>query len=115
LNETLDLRLRHLHARQRARAWGYRQRHCAKGVWWRLRRLLAEAERAAVVDADTAAALLADGFGAERVGQEVEPPKTLIFVPRDRFDRLAGRREIAVTLSAELLAARNLVLVAFDA
>lgn len=112
MSAALHERRRRLVARQQIRAWEYRQRHTAKGVWLRLRRLLAGAELAAIVDAATARALIEEGHAPEPVGLELEPPRTILVLPRERFETLE-RRPIAVTLSAELLAATELVLVPF--
>lgn len=113
MSVALHERRRRLVARQAIRAWEYRQRHAAKGVWLRLRRLLAGAEYAAIVDADTARVLIEEGHSPEPIGLELEPAKTILVLPRERFDEL-GRRPIAVALSAELLTAANLVLVPFS-
>jgi hypothetical protein len=102
-------------ARQRIalRAWQYRQRHHAHGTWHRLRRVLADAERAFVASEDQGRALLVEGFRSERVGAELEPPKTILFVPAHRIAELQPLREIALRLDADLLAARVLLLVRF--
>jgi hypothetical protein len=47
------------------RAWAYRKRHHARGVWFRLRRLLADASHAYVIssnDADQLRAEVEDSF-----------------------------------------------------
>ena len=103
-------------ARVRSRAavlaWEYRQRAGAKGVWYRLRRVLARAERAYVISREEAETL-AEALRPESVGGELEPPKTLIFVPPERIEHLGSAREIPVRLGSELLRARHVVLVAF--
>jgi len=111
--EAREQRLKRLQARRAVRAWEYRQRRGAKGVWARLRRLLAGAQSVAVIDDDQAAGLLAEGFQAQEAGRDLEPPKTILLLPWARFSQLTNGRDIAVALSAELLEARNLVLTPF--
>lgn len=111
--DALERRLRDLRARTTIRSWEYRQRHRSKGVWYRLRRVLAEAEHAFVVSPEEARELLSEGFEPERVGGELHPPKTIVIVPEERAGRLTSRREIPLRLGPELLAARDLVLVPF--
>ncbi len=96
-------------------AWGrtYRQRHHAKGVWTRLRRLLADAQSAYAIPGSVAEQLLAEGFLPEAVGQELEPPKVVLFVPAERAALITGAREIPVRLEGALLEAPALVLVRF--
>jgi hypothetical protein len=113
VSAALHARRKQLLARQAIRAWEYRQRGAAKGVWPRLRRLLAGSELAAIVEAETAEALVAEGLVPEPVGGELDPPPTNQVLPRARFERLEGGRPISVALSAEVLAARYLVLVPF--
>jgi hypothetical protein len=106
-------RLRRYRSRLAVRAWEYRQRHHAHGVWSRLRRLLAEARRAYVITDEDARQLLAEGRRPEPVGAELAPAKTIVFAPAERIARLAGAREIPVRLEAALLDARCLVLERF--
>jgi hypothetical protein len=65
-------------------------------------------------DDTTIEELLAEGFRREPVGDELEPVRSFVFVPAERAGRITERRELEVRLSPELLAASNLVLVAFD-
>ena len=44
MTERLHERARRIHERALIRAWEYRQRNHSKGVWYRLRRLLVDAE-----------------------------------------------------------------------
>jgi hypothetical protein len=113
MTTSLERRLRQLRSRVLVRSWGYRQRHHARGVWFRLRRVLADASEAYAVAREDAAELLAEGYRAESVGQELEPPKLIVFAPAARVARLASARPLAVRLSAELLAAELLALVPF--
>ncbi len=109
----LDRRAREVRSRAAIRGWEYRQRHHAKGTWHRLRRLLAEARECWLITEEEAERLLCEGFAAAPVGHELEPPKEIFVLPGDRIAGLSGRRMIRVGLSAELLAARYLALLAF--
>jgi len=92
----------------------YQQRNLSAGVWFRLRRALAYADAAFAVSAQAAAELEAEGFLPLSEGANVEPPLRLIYAPRERVEAIADRRELAVRLSMELLAARTVALVPFD-
>ena len=99
--------------RQRAaiRRWEYRQRNHARGVWFRLRRVLAEAEDAyAIDDADTATLL--QRLLSEPVGAELEPRKTLIFIERSQLAALPSARAVPIRMG-DILAASNVALVRF--
>jgi len=109
----LHARVRHIEQRLAVRAWEYRQRTHARGVWFRLRRVLADAERAFVISPEDAAALERLELAAEPVGLELQPPRYLYFVPSDVLRRLGSAREIPVRLSAELLGAEHVALVRF--
>ncbi len=109
----LERRIRQARSRVAVRAWAYRQRHHAKGVWMRLRRVLADAQSAYAIPGNEVERLLAEGFRAEPVGQELEPPKVVLFVPAERAARISGAREIPVRLEVALLEAPALVLVRF--
>ncbi len=115
MTQVLNRRVRELHARVLVRSWEYRQRHHARGVWFRLRRVLAEASAAFVVSAEDAVTLAAEGYRLEPVGQALEPQKSILFVPAQRVARIASARAIPVRLSRELLEAQFLVLTPFDA
>jgi len=110
---SLEQRLRQFRSRVLARSWDYRQRHSARGVWFRLRRVLTDASEVYSVTREDAAELLAAGYRTEPVGQQLEPPKLIVFAPAARLVRLASARALTVRLSAELLAAECLVLVPF--
>lgn len=99
--------------RARLRAWELRRQRHALGTWDQLRRTLAHASHAWAADADAAAALVAEGWPAEPVGQALQPLKAIFFVPLERARELAAR-PIPVRLGAELLQARTLVLVRFE-
>jgi hypothetical protein len=110
----LNRRVSEFRARVLVRSWDYRQRNHARGVWLRLRRVLAEASAAFLVSADDAATLAAEGYRLEPVGQALEPQRSILFVPAERVARLASARAIPVRLSRELLEAQYLVLTPFD-
>jgi hypothetical protein len=111
---SLEYRLRQHRRRTLVRSWEYRQRRHAHGVWFRLRRVLANASAACVISGEDARGLLADGLRPEPVGQELEPPKLIIFAPAERVARIATARPVAVRLSAEVLAAECLALTRFE-
>ena len=113
MSNARERRIRAVHARCASRSWKYRQRNHAAGVWYRLRRLLAGAHRAYVVDDRDLEALLQEGLQPDPVGAKLEPPKQILFVPDERVATLASRRAIPINLGAELLSCRNLVLVRF--
>jgi hypothetical protein len=97
------------------RAFDYRQRHPAGGVWFRLRRLLAGTRQAYVISEEEAAQLHREGCRVEAVGREVDPPKLILVAPAERVAALTSARAVPVSLGGELLSAKCLVLVAFDA
>jgi hypothetical protein len=115
MSDTLEQRARQYRSRMLIRAWDYRQRRHARGVWFRLRRLLAGTSRAYVVSETDAAQLRADGFRVDPVGLEIEPPKVIVVAPAPRVTALASAREVPVSLGGDILSARCLVLVPFDA
>jgi hypothetical protein len=112
--EALQQRAREVRARSLVRRWQYRQRHLAAGVWFRLRRVLADAEQAFVIDEYDARRLVEEGYAPEPCGSELAPAKTMVFVDEARLAGLASRRRIPVTLGPELLTHPALALVPFD-
>ena len=110
-----ERRLRELRSRVLVRAFDHRQRRHARGVWFRLRRVLAFAREAYAVPPDEASRLIAEGHRPESVGRELEPPRVILFVPAERVARIATARPLAVRLSAEVLSAECLALVPFEA
>jgi hypothetical protein len=108
-----ERRLRELRSRLLVRAFSYRQRRHARGAWFRLRRLLALASEAYALPRDEGERLVAEGHQPEPVGREFEPSRIILFLPPDRLARVASARAVAVRLSAELLSAECLALVAF--
>ena len=113
MSGSLHRRARRVRGRLAVRAWEYRQRHHAKGVWLRLRRILADAESAYAIPCAVAKVLEEEGYRREPVGDELEPPKTLLFVPPERLERIPDRRRVRVALDAEFLAAPCVALVRF--
>jgi hypothetical protein len=108
-----ERRLRERRARLLIRAWDYRQRDLARGVWFRLRRVLADAREAYVITRAEGERLSAEGGLVEPVGRELQPPRLILFTPAGRVSRIEGARAIPVRLSAELLEAECLALVRF--
>ncbi len=110
----LERRLRQLRSRVLVRSWDYRQRRHARGAWYGLRRLLADANEAYAITRHEAEALVAEGHRAEPVGRELEPPKLIVFVPAARVARIASARPLVVRLSVDLILAEGLALVPFE-
>jgi hypothetical protein len=107
-------RARETRSRAAIQLWQFRQRNLAAGVWYRLRRVLADAREAYVVSADEIQVLLGEGYLAEPAGRQLEPPKTIVFAEPARVRGLASRRSIRVALDHEFLTASSIVLVPFD-
>ena len=114
MNESLRQRARRVKSRAAVRAWEYRQRNLAKGMWFRLRRVLADAREAYIIPEHVARRLVDAGHRTEPVGDELQPPKTIVFVPEATVAQLAGARRVPVRLGNELLAARGIALVRFS-
>ena len=109
-----ERRLRELRSRVLMRAFDYRQRRHARGVWFRLRRVLAFASEAYALPRAEAERLIAEGHQPEPVGRELEPPRIILYVSRERVAGIASARRLAVRLSAEMLSAEFLALVPFE-
>ena len=109
-----ERRLRELRSRMLVRAFDHRQRRHARGVWFRLRRVLTFASEAYSLPPDEAARLIAEGHRPEPVGRELEPSRVILFVPAERLARIASAQRLAVRLSAETLSAECLALVPFE-
>ena len=109
-----ERRLGQFRARHLVRAWRYRQRRHAGGVWFRLRRVLAESETAFAIAPDEVRQLIAEGLTTEPVGDELEPRKWIAFVSKERVACISGKRSVPVRLGADLLAAECLALTRFD-
>jgi hypothetical protein len=113
VTSSLDRRLRQLRSRVLVRAWDYRQRRHARGVWYRLRRLLADAREVYAITREDAELLAAEGLGIEQVGRELQPPKLIVFAPAERVARMPSARPLPVRLSADVVLAECLALVPF--
>lgn len=109
-----ERRLRELRSRVLVRAFDYRQRRHARGVWFRLRRVLAFAREAYALPRSEAERLIAEGYQPEPVGRELEPARIILYVSRERVAGISSARPLAVRLSAELLSAEFLALVPFE-
>ena len=105
MSAPLERRVRQYRSRMLIRAFDYRPRHHAAGVWFRLRRLLAGTSQAYVVSENDADELRQEGFRVEPVGREVDPPKTIVIAPAQRVAALASARAVPVTLGSEFLSA----------
>lgn len=114
MNERMQARARAVQTRAAVRRWQYRQRHLASGVWFRLRRVLADARAAYVISAADAARLIACGCRPEPCGREIAPEKTILFGSEEQLASLDAPRPIRVGLDPECLAARAILLVPFD-
>lgn len=113
MNPGLERRLRQLRSRVLVRSWEYRQRRHARGAWFRLRRVLADAAEAYAISPEVACELVAEGYRPESVGAEFQPPKTIIVIPQGRVARIPGARRLTLRLNGELLLADHLALVPF--
>lgn len=112
-SESLERRLDRIRSRLVVRRWEYRQRNLSKGVWFRVRHVLAYTSRAYVIPEGEVAHLLAEGYEPVPVGRELEPEKHLFLVPAERAEAIRGAREIEVRLTATFLEARAVALVRF--
>jgi hypothetical protein len=113
MSPTLERRVREQRARVLMRSLAYRQRHLARGVWFELRRVLADAAAAYVIPEDEARKLVAEGHRAEPVGLALEPPKLIVVASSARIAQIASAQPVPMRLSGELLAATCLALTPF--
>ncbi len=114
MTPALERRVREQRARVLVRSWDYRQRRHARGMWFRLRRVLAEASAAFVVAPEDAAALVEEGCRADPVGDALEPRKLIVFAAAERVARIGSARAVPLRLGRDVLEARHLVLTPFD-
>jgi len=114
VRESLEKRVRAARSRAAIRAWEYRQRNHAKGMWHRLRRLLADASAAYALTEPAARELLAEGYPPDPVGERMEPPKILLWATAERLGSIIEKHPIPVRLGADFLTARYVALVRFD-
>jgi hypothetical protein len=113
MHEALHRRAKAVRSRAAIRRWEYRQRHHANGVWFRLRRAMAEADYALEVDADELAHLaVLPEVRSMAVGAELEPAKSILLITKAEAATVRGAR-LPLRLDARFLAARNIVLVQF--
>jgi hypothetical protein len=112
--ERMRARARDVRTRAAVRRWQYRQRDLAAGVWFRLRRVLADAKAAYAISEEDAARLAAEGCRMHAAGEAVDPAKIILFVDEVRLSTVASSRSIPVRLGPEFLAARAVALVPFD-
>src|SRR5438132_13503289 len=96
------------------RRWKYRQRGLAAGIWFRIRRVLADAREAYIISGDDAKRLIAEGYTPESCGAHLAPEKTLVFVDPARLSRIDSRRRIPVRLGPDFLLAPAVALIPFD-
>ena len=112
MNEALHERARRARERALIRAWEYRQRHYAKGVWYRLRRVLVDAAEAWIIGNAGVDRLESAGHVPLPVGRELAPPIRLFFLSEEELEAISDRRQIPARLCTELLHAGNLALLA---
>lgn len=113
MTEALERRSKQTRQRVVKRAFEYRQRNHARGSWYRLRRLLADAVLVYEIPVAEAERLVSEGYPAEPAGLVLEPPKLLVFVPRERLASVSGARAVPVRLGPDVLGAPALALVRF--
>ena len=111
MNQALIRRVNRIREQAVIRAWEYRQRNTSHGTWFRMRRALLDAAEAWVVNDEDADSLEREGRAPLPVGRELAPPRRMFFVSLEELNTLASRQQIAVRLSQELLAAKNLALI----
>jgi hypothetical protein len=114
VNPVFERRIRAQRARVLVRSLDYRQRRHARGVWFRLRRVLADAGAAFVIPENEARLLIAEGHRAQPVGQELDPPKLIVMASSARIAQIASAQPVPVRLGGELLAAACLALTPFE-
>ena len=112
--DRMQARARQVRTRVTVRRWNYRQRNLAAGVWFRLRRVLADAKAAYVISEQDARQLVTEGYRVEACGSQVTPEKAILFVDETRLSSVESRRSIPVRLGPDFLTATAIALVAFD-
>jgi hypothetical protein len=106
-------RLRAFRSRIVVRAFEYRQRRLARGVWFRLRRLLASTQASYALTHEDAERLIAEGCSPHPLGRELSPERLFVVVPAERVASLSSAKPVPVRLGVELLSAECLALVPF--
>ena len=112
MNEALHERARRARERALIRAWEYRQRHYARGVWYRFRRVLVDAAEVWIIGDEDGDRLESGGRVPLPVGRELAPPIRLFFLTEEELEAISDRRRIPTRLCAELLHAGSLALLA---
>lgn len=112
--DRMRARARDVRTRAAIGRWNYRQRDLAAGVWFRLRRVLADAKAAYVISDEDARRLIAEGYEPEACGSDVAPARTIVFVDETRLANLESRQQIPVGVGPDFLTARAIALIAFD-
>lgn len=113
MSRALHERASRVRAQVTVRRWELRQQSHAKGVWFGLRRLLAASDKVfSISDADMEA-LLAEHRLPHPVGLRLQPQRIIVAATPEEVSSLPSAREHRVALGAELLAARNWVVVPF--
>ncbi len=113
-SSSLAAKAREVRARAAVRSWEYRQRKYAKGTWFRVRRVLAQARACWLIPDEEVRLLREEGYQPEPAGLELAPPKMILLVPEERLATISGRRQIRIGLTPELLAAACIALVPFQ-
>ena len=113
MSRSLSRRAQQVRSRAATRAWEYRQRNHSKGIWFRLRRVLADADSAFAIPCSEAQRLEEEGYCREPVGAEIEPQKVLLFVSAERLEQIPEKRRLRVALGADFLSAPCVALVRF--
>jgi len=114
LLDNMRARAHAVRTRAAIRSWKYRQRNLAAGVWFRIRRVLADAKEAYVISEADAQQLIAEGCKPEPCGGQLAPEKVIIFVDPARLAQIESRRQMPVRLCPEFLMATTVALVPFD-
>lgn len=112
--ERLQARARAVRARAVVRAWEFRQRTLAAGVWGRLVRLFALAQAVYEIPCGTAQELIAAGAVPAAVGYELDPPRTILILDGATASSLPGARELPLRPAPFLLGSPCLAVVLFD-
>ena len=112
--ETMHARARAVRAQAAVRHWTYRQRDLSAGVWFKVRRTLADADQAYAISEDDTRRLMTEGHEPESCGAQLAPRKNIFFADRMCLSTLASRRRIPVGLGPQFLTAPAAVLLRFD-
>ncbi len=113
MSDSLHAQARRVRALATVRPWEYRQRNHSKGVWFRLRRVLADAESAFAIPCSAVEQLEQEGCRRESVGIEIEPHTAILFVPAERREEISEKRPLRVALDADFFATPCVALIRF--